>query len=235
MKNELIIRGLTKSFGSKVAVGHLDITIKTGEVHCLLGSNGAGKTTTFNMLLGKEKPNSGFAKLNGINLSEDFDIAREHIFYLPENINLYPELSGVENINYLASLASLSLTQNQIEEALLECGLQKESLHKQTQHYSKGMRQKTALALAKLKSSRLLLLDEPTSGLDPVATRDFVHLIKTLSEKGAMTLMITHDLSCAHLLADQITILHRGNALEAFNNPASYEQLESKYLSAISA
>ena len=95
------------------------------------------------------------------------------------------------------------------------------------------MRQKTAIALALLKNATLMLLDEPTSGLDPVATREFVSLIQQLGKNGVMTVMIAHDLCCAHLLADRISILHQGRQLQELERSKSFEELESTYLSLI--
>ncbi len=233
MQNHLHIEKLTKHFGANIAVNELNLELESGQVCCLLGSNGAGKTTTFNLLLGKLKPDSGKVLLNGTPITGAHANAQEQLFYLPENVSLYPEFSGFENLQYLTALSSVQSTDEELEHALLSCGLAKDALHRQTRHYSKGMRQKTAIALALLKKSNLLLLDEPTSGLDPVATRDFVRLVKKLGEQGVMTLMITHDLGCAHQLADKITILHQGRQIKDLIGSDSFESLEKLYLESV--
>ena len=231
--NTLSVSALTKQFGNKTAVSELSFNLHSGEVYCLLGSNGAGKTTTFNMLLGNTHPDAGEVLLNGDSIFASNFKLDQHIFYLPENVSLYPEFSAVENLAYLASLASLDVDDRTLRDALIQCGLNQEALDRPTRFYSKGMRQKAAIALALLKNANLMLLDEPTSGLDPVATREFVALIKQLGEKGVMTVMITHDLSCAHLLADRISILHQGKQVAELPQSESFESLESIYLSLV--
>lgn len=195
----------------------------------MLGANGAGKTTTMNMLLGFFQPDAGSAHFNQLDLWHDRVQCREHLVYLPENVNLYPSFSAVENIEYLASLARLSFSREQIGRALEDVGLPSSAHHAHVESYSKGMRQKVAIAFALLKNARLVLLDEPTSGLDPVATRDFMAAVNRFREAGAAVLIITHDLQCAHLLANRIGILHGGELKKVLDNQLSLDELEAEY------
>lgn len=228
----LKVSKVTKKFGSNTAVRDLSFSVQGGEVFCMLGANGAGKTTTMNLLLGFLAPDSGSARFDHLDLWQDRVKCRDYIMYLPENVNLYPTFSAVENIDYLAALARLSLPPQKVIQALLDVGLQAESHHQPVATYSKGMRQKVAIAFALLKAARLVLLDEPTSGLDPTATRDFVAAVNRLRAGGAAVVIITHDLQCAHLLADRIGILDRGELRQVLSNNLSLDDLEACYFAA---
>ncbi|MET1256895.1 ABC transporter ATP-binding protein [Aliikangiella maris] len=226
----LKVNQLSKSFGHKNAVKQLSFRVETSQVYCLLGGNGAGKTTTLNMLLGFIEPDSGYAEFNSIDLWKDRRVIQKSIFYLPENINLYSELTAIENLKYLTQLSGLTIDEATIKKALIECGLAEQAHNKSTRAFSKGMRQKAGLALARLKDAKLLLLDEPTSGLDPSATYEFVQLIQRLKAQGATIVMITHDLQCACLLADEIGILQAGKLVQNItNNDLTLEKLEQYY------
>lgn len=225
----LTVSGVTKWFGDAKAVSDLSFDVQAGEVFCILGANGAGKTTTMNMLLGFFPPDRGSARFGALDLWHDRVKCRDHIVYVPENVNLYPMFSAVENIEYLAALARLPVSEGSIIQALLDAGLHSESHHRAVESYSKGMRQKVAIAFALLKEARLVLLDEPTSGLDPTATRDFISAVNHLREGGAAVLIITHDLQCAHLLANRIGIIHRGELKRLLDNNLSLDALEAAY------
>lgn len=228
--SKLVVEKLCKRYGNRLAVNELSFQVEAGQTFCLLGGNGAGKTTTFNMLLGFVQPDSGKATWKGRDLWAEKAWCRNRTFYLPENVSLYPELSAVENLRYFCVLAQLSAGREEVETALLSAGLLPAQLSMPTREFSKGMRQKTALALARLKRAELLLLDEPTSGLDPRATMEFVTLIKQLKNEGASVVMISHDLTCAHLLADEIGILQSGMLVQHFaNNGQSLDNLEKQY------
>lgn len=206
----LTVSHLSKHYGSRKVVDDVSFTIGSGEVFCLLGSNGAGKSTTLKILLGLVAPSSGNAELDGNSLLDARSAAKDAILYVPENVNLYDDLNAQENIQYLSAISGLSLNADMIESALLNAGLAAEHHHKRLGQYSKGMRQKVIIAFALLKNARLLLLDEPTSGLDPIAIRDFIAVIQTLKQNGCAVLMVTHDLQCAHLLADRVGVMHLG-------------------------
>lgn len=229
----LVANQLSKYFGKQLVLDKLNFTVEPGQALCLLGANGAGKTTCINIFLGLIPPSSGSASVNGINVQHSV-AATQDIFYLPENVALYESLNALENLQYLCSLSKLGKSEHELHDALEQVGLDPVHYKKQLAHYSKGMRQKVAIAFAILKDAKALLLDEPTSGLDPVATRDFIQLIQRLKTKGAAVLMVTHDLYCADVLADTIYIMAQGKVLKQFQNAGDLHQIEQLYFSALS-
>lgn len=232
----LEVNQLTKLFGNRIAVDHLNFKIDSGEVLCLLGANGAGKTTTLNMLLGFTSPSSGNATLEGEDLYQQASSSRQKIMYVPENVNLYPRFDAIENIRYLAVLAKMKLSDQQIHEALTSAGLKQADFTKPLADFSKGMRQKVAIAFALLKHARLILMDEPTSGLDPVATQDFIQVVNTIKARGAAVLIVTHDLLCAHQLADRIGIMKQGHLTDLISTQSlTLDQLTQRYFEQFAA
>lgn len=192
----------------------LSLTVAAGEIYALLGGNGAGKSTTLSVLLGFLRPDTGSVRVAGIDPAEAPDTARQHIAYLPENVALYDQLSAYENIAYFMALAGVESGKADMDVALDAAGLQGEARARRVNGYSKGMRQKVAIAMAVLREVPVLLLDEPTSGLDPRATADFNALLRTLKARGTAILMVTHDLLGAADCADRIGFLAEGRIVE---------------------
>lgn len=224
-------RGLTVRRGSRVTLNALNLAVHAGSVYALLGGNGAGKTTTLNSLLGFVQAASGQAVVDGIDASVKPQEARSRLAYLPENVALYPYLTGVENLRYFCMLSDLSLTKGQARELLSGSGLSAEAQDRKVALYSKGMRQKVGLAIAQARQARAMLLDEPTSGLDPSAANEFAHSILAARRSGMAILMATHDLFNALQVADRIGILKEGNLvaeLDARN--VAHDELEAIYL-----
>ncbi|WP_444998074.1 ABC transporter ATP-binding protein [Aliikangiella sp. IMCC44359] len=231
---QLIVDNISKHFGQKVAVDKLSFSVEKGKAFCLLGGNGAGKSTTISMLLGFIKPDHGELKFGDNHLWKERHKVREDIFYLPDQVNLYPEFTATENLSYLTKLAGITVSKNDIHKAITEVGLQADEHSKYVSDYSKGMRQKVALALAKLKKPKLLLLDEPTTGLDPIAIKEFVAFINSLKSSGVCVVMVSHDLQCAHLLADEIGILQQGILKKRIvNHELTLDQLEAHYFNSV--
>ena len=202
--------------GKKEVVKNLSFSVKQGEVFGLLGGNGAGKSTTLLAFLGFLKSIQGAAKINGVDVTADPRAARQAIAYLPESANLYPHLSALENINYFLSLAKAKKTAVDIDAALDQVSLAKEDRVRRLSSYSKGMRQKVAIAVAILRHAPILFLDEPTSGLDPVAIDEFNQLITELAKNGTTVLMVTHDVYGACQVADRIGLLNDGELVGIF-------------------
>ena len=175
---------LTKKFGDFVAVDNLSISVKEGEILCLLGANGAGKSTTINMLLNFIKPTSGTAEINGMDVVKNPLKTKEFVTYIPENLMLYPCLTAIENLDYFSGIAGKKLSSKTLTDFLSEAGLQETAFKKRISTFSKGMRQKVGIALALAKDTKVLLLDEPTSGLDPKASNEFGELLQNLKNKG---------------------------------------------------
>lgn len=201
-------------------VRNLSFAVQQGEVFGLLGGNGAGKSTTLLAFLGFLTASEGTAKINGVEVTSDSASARQAIAYLPESANLYPHLSARENISYFLSLAKKKCTAPDIKSALDQVSLADEARGRRLSSYSKGMRQKVAIAVAILRQSPILFLDEPTSGLDPVAIDEFNRLISKLAQGGTTVLMVTHDVYGACQVADRIGLLKRGELVGMFKASA---------------
>ncbi len=224
-------RNLTKFYDGQPAVDRLSLTISPGEIFCLLGPNGAGKTTTINLFLHFTKPDAGTALINGIDVQKEPIHSKQYLAYIPENLQLYPNLTGLENLDYFSALAGKRYDRKALEELLTEAGLHPEAFARRVRNYSKGMRQKVGIAIALAKKAKALLLDEPTSGLDPRAGNEFARLIRRLGEQGVAILMATHDLFRAKETGTQIGIMQEGRLTETM--PAanvSHTDLEKKYL-----
>ena len=191
--------------------------VSPGEVYALLGGNGAGKSTTLLTFLGFLEPSSGTVSVNGVTVGSDVSAARQAIAYLPEAATLYGHLTAYENLKYFLSLAKLKVSGSELDAALDSVALQPEARSNRMETYSKGMRQKTAIALAILRESPILLLDEPTSGLDPVAIDEFNLLVRTLADAGRTILMVTHDVYGACKVADRVGLLRRGELVGSFD------------------
>lgn len=213
----LIAENLTKQYGEHIALDKLNLEIKAGEVYCLLGSNGAGKSTTINIFLGFIPASEGRAIIDGQEVSVNNAATRNLVAYIPEVVNLYPTLSGMENLEYFSGLSGFSYSRKQLEAYMQTAGLQSNALDKRVSSYSKGMRQKVGIAIALVKKAKALFLDEPTSGLDPHASNEFSQIITRLSEQGVSTLMATHDLLMAKNLGDRIGIMHSGKLRHEMN------------------
>lgn len=224
-------KALSKSFGDKSALRSLDLQVEAAEIFCLLGANGAGKTTTINLFLGFTKPTSGGAFVDGIEVATDPSAARRRLAYIPEQVSLYGSLSGLENLDYFTSLAGRSSPIAELRELLRTSGLAEDPIDRPVETYSKGMRQKVAIAIARARHAKALLLDEPTSGLDPEASNEFSQLLIAMRENQVAVLMATHDLFRAREIATRIGIMRQGELLTTIEAASvGHRQLEELYL-----
>jgi ABC-2 type transport system ATP-binding protein len=206
----ILIDALTLAYGEHVVLDRLSLAVPAGSITALLGGNGAGKSTTLSALLGFTRAQSGTIRVCGIDPATNPDETRRRVAYLPENVALYEHLSAVENADYLLALSGQRQTPDAITEALSAAGLQERAWNQRLGGFSKGMRQKVAIAVALLREVPVLLLDEPTSGLDPRATADFNALLVAVRARGTAVLMVTHDLLSAADIADRIAFLEAG-------------------------
>lgn len=231
------ISGLCVERGNKVVLDNLSLSVAEGEIYALLGGNGAGKSTTLSTLLGFLKPSAGKVAVAGTDPANDPETTRHKIAYLPENVALYEHLTARENVDYFLALAGESHSNTDIEAAFDAAGLQSEARSRNLSGFSKGMRQKVAIALAVVRRVPVLLLDEPTSGLDPRATADFNALLSTLKARGTAILMVTHDLLGAADCADRIGFLDAGRIVEEVNRAQGYDvmALHRRYGEAVAA
>ncbi|WP_435319618.1 ABC transporter ATP-binding protein [Haloarchaeobius sp. TZWSO28] len=202
--------GLTKEYDGTSAVADLDLSIESGTVYGFLGPNGAGKTTTMRMLTTLIRPTSGTARVAGQPVT-DRDAVTPHIGYLPEEPPLYDELTGREQLTYIAGLRDIpdGEARQRIDSLLRRFDLH-EDANKRISAYSKGMRQKTGVIQAVLHRPDVVFLDEPTSGLDPRAARTMRDTIADLASQEMTVFLSTHILPVVDELADRIGVLHDG-------------------------
>lgn len=203
---------LTKQYGSKTAVDHLNITLSNG-VYGLLGANGAGKTTLMRLLCDIQKPTSGKVTLDGKSISGLDEKYRNLLGYLPQHFGYYPDFTAVNFLMYVAILKGLSEKQaKQKSKELLEAvGLTKESRQK-IKTFSGGMKQRLGIAQAMLNNPRILILDEPTAGLDPKERVRFRNLISAFS-KDRIVILSTHIVSDVEFIAEAIIMMKASQIL----------------------
>ena len=231
MKNLISVQNIIKSFKNLKAVDNLSLEIKEGEIYGLLGSNGAGKSTTLNILLGFLTPDSGTALINGVDTTGNAYEARNQIGYIPENVSLYPYLTGVENLDYFCKLNDKSHSPDKLSGFLDKCGLSREFHNMRTETYSKGMRQKVGIAIALAKEASVYLLDEPASGLDPLASNELSELLRKLASNGAGILMASHDIFRIRETCNRIGIIKNGELLKEMDtSDVSTNELENIYI-----
>lgn len=224
-------KNVSKTYGNFTALHNLNIKVNSGDIFCLLGANGAGKTTTINLFLNFINPSSGEIQINDLSVTAHPVETKKFIAYVPENLMLYPNLTGIENLRYFSRLAGKSHAKEYMEQLLAEAGLQSDAFYRRVSNYSKGMRQKVGIAIALAKDAKALLLDEPTSGLDPKASNEFSELLIKLREDGMAILMATHDLFRAQDTGSHIGIMKNGHLLENLKTTeTTLQDLEKLYL-----
>ncbi len=226
-------QGLTKRYEDGVlALDHVSFRVRPGEIYAMLGANGAGKTTTINLFLGFIDPTEGEASVDGIATHKDPLASKKRLAYLSENVALYPHFTALQNLDFFVRLAGRDeLTREDYRRVLARVGLEAAAHERRLRGFSKGMRQKCALAIAILKDAPALLLDEPTSGLDPKAGRELMRLLEEVREEGKAILMSTHDIFRAKQVADTVGIMSRGRlVMERRREELEGEDLEALYV-----
>ena len=216
---------LKRIFGDRTAVDELTLTVDAGEILGFLGPNGAGKTTTIRMLAGIIGPSSGMAIVAGIRPDREPERLHEVIGLLPEAPGFYERLSARRNLQYFAGFYPSIDSQTQIEKYLRLIGLW-ERQSDRVASYSKGMKQRLALARALLHEPKVLFLDEPTAGLDPEVAREFRDLIKDLSGEGRTIFLSTHNLAEAEQLSQRIAVVR--TQLVALDTPENLRKRQFK-------
>jgi ABC-2 type transport system ATP-binding protein len=204
-------RGLVKRYKEVLAVDHIDLNVRKGDVYGFLGPNGAGKTTTLRMALGLITPTEGTVELFGREPLRDGARALDGVAGFVEAPRFYPYLSGRKNLELLAALDGGGAVER-IEEVLSIVELAPRAKHK-VGGYSHGMRQRLGIAAALLRRPRLLILDEPATGLDPAGMRDMRKLIRRLADEGITVLLSSHQLPEVQELCDRVAIVDRGKVV----------------------
>jgi Cu-processing system ATP-binding protein len=210
MMNQVTIdvRGVSRRYGSHIAVDNVDLILRAGECIGLVGHNGAGKSTMIKMMLGLVRPDGGVVRVLGEDPSGGPAVAaRRALGYLPENVALHPSLTGAETLAFYARLKGQPVSENA---RLLERVGIENAANRRVGTYSKGMRQRLGLAQALLGSPRAMLLDEPTSGLDPALRQSFYEIIRELRRDGAAILLSSHALAELEGQVDRVVVMNRG-------------------------
>lgn len=214
---EIIIetKGLTKQYGEKTAVDHLDLSIYRGEVFGLLGPNGAGKTTTTLMLTGLTEPTEGTAFIDGLDCIRCPMEVKKIVGYMPDNVGFYGDMTGRENLRFTASLNGLprDLAEERIDALLEKTGLAYAG-DQRVGTYSRGMRQRLGVADVLMKDPKVIIMDEPTLGIDPEGMRQLLELIRELARKENRTLLISsHQLYQIQQICDRVGLFVDGRLM----------------------
>lgn len=206
--------GLVKRFGDRAAVDHVGFTISAGETYGLLGPNGAGKTTTINMVCGLLRPDAGSVQVAGRPIRVDSAAAKGAIGFVPQEIALYPDLSGRENLRFFGRLEGLTgrALERRVDAVLDVVGLS-ERADDRVQDYSGGMQRRCNIAAGLLHQPVLLVLDEPTAGVDPQSRNQILESIEALGAEGMGVLYTTHYMEEAERLCDRIGIMDEGRLI----------------------
>ena len=217
----IVVKGLTKRFGDVLAVDGLDMDVSPGEIFGFLGPNGAGKTTTIRMLGALIAPTSGKANVAGYEVGREDNEIRRNVGILTESPGLYARLSAERNLSFFAELYGVEDVAGQVERYLRLLGLWDRRADVAAT-FSKGMRQKLAIARAMLHEPKVLFLDEPTAGLDPEMARLVREFIGELKGKGRTIFLCTHNLDEADRLCDRIAVVN--TRLLALDTPAALRE-----------
>lgn len=209
----LSIKGLRKRIGKREIIKGLDFELKSGEVFGFLGPNGAGKTTTIRMLVGLIRPSAGSIHVCGYDVKKDFVKAMSHLGCIVENPELYPYLTGMENLQHFSRMIP-NFDSKHLEYVVKLVRLQ-DRIDDPVKTYSLGMRQRLGIAQALLGKPKVLILDEPTNGLDPMGIREMREFIRFLAEKEDLTVLVSsHLLSEIQLMCDRVAVISKGRVIK---------------------
>jgi ABC-2 type transport system ATP-binding protein len=205
------VRGLAKRFGEVQAVAELDVEVLSGELFGFLGPNGAGKTTTINMITGLARPDSGTIHIGGIDCTKTPRAAQHLIGVVPDESNLYPELTGFDNLCFCAALYGMGKAERRARaRELLDAFDLTKAANRKFGGYSKGMKRKLTIAAGIIHNPKILFLDEPTTGIDVASARQLRQIIDDLHGKGTTIFLTTHYIEEAERLCDRIAFIMSG-------------------------
>ncbi len=225
MKVVLDVSNVTKAFGNRVAVNNVSFTLHEGEIFGFLGPNGAGKTTTMKMICGLCGITKGTIRICGFDMPKDKEKALANVGALIENPLMYPNMTGLDNLKYYASLYK-NIKLDDIMKYSRVVGLE-HRLKDKVKTYSLGMKQRLGIAQALLHSPKLLILDEPLSGLDPNGVKEMRDFLKTLAKEFNIAILISsHMLSDMEQICDTIGIINNGQLLEIKSMNSLKESIE---------
>jgi ABC-2 type transport system ATP-binding protein len=231
MTNAIEVTNLTKYYGDFLAVDGINFAVEQGEVFGFLGPNGAGKTTTQRMLTTLLAPTSGQILIDGHDLAHDAYLAKRKMGLVPEESNVYTELTAWHNLMFTARLYRVPLQKREkrARQLLQDFGLW-EKRDIRVEDFSKGMRRRLSIAMAIIHKPALLFLDEPTPGLDAQSARAIRHLIRQMNAEGTSIFLTTHQIEEANQLCDRVAIIHHGE-IAAIDTPeklkATFQRTQS--------
>lgn len=207
----LSVRGLKKKIGSRMIIEDVSFDIQEGEIFGFLGPNGAGKTTTIRMLVDLIRPTAGTIRLCGKDVHRDHSEALRYVGSIVENPELYPFLTGWENLEHFAVMLP-DVDEVRIQEVVEIVGME-QRIHDKVKNYSLGMRQRLGIAQALLGRPKLLILDEPTNGLDPQGIKELREFIRRLADEGLSLFISSHLLSEIQMMCDRVAIIRKGKVI----------------------
>lgn len=216
----LVLKNISKTFGSTKALDNINFCLKKGEVASLLGANGAGKTTLMRIICGVLSPDLGTAEIFNSDIATQRTTALKKIGYMPENNPLYQDLSVLEFLTFMAKIRNISL--KDIQQAITTLNLE-DVINKKIEFLSKGFKSRTAIAAALLAKPKLLVLDEPTEGLDPNQKHHLRQVLKAYA-KDNIVLISTHIIEEAEELNSRILVLNKGKLIR----DSSVEELKNQ-------
>ncbi len=203
----ITVTNLNQSFGKKMILESINIEINKHEICALVGRNGAGKSTFINSLLGLLPVKQGLISINGVQVTKNNHDWKKAIAYLPEKFQLYPMLTGLENITFFAEAVAKTVDQERVKSILTSVSLW-DDRDVQVKKYSKGMLQRLGLAITLYQDSSILILDEPTSGIDPMGRKEILEVLKSLHDKTI--LLSSHHLDEIKQVCTHVAYLNNG-------------------------
>jgi ABC-2 type transport system ATP-binding protein len=215
MTQAIVVENIAKHFEKVQAVSGISFTVQTGKLFGFLGPNGAGKTTTINMLTGLARPDAGSIRIGGIDCTERPRAAQHLVGVVPDESNLYPELTGFGNLCFCASLYGMGKAERQDRAGeLLEAFGLSDAADRKFAGYSKGMKRKLTIAAGIIHKPQILFLDEPTTGIDVASARQLRQLIADLNRAGTTIFLTTHYIEEAERLCDRVAFIVSGRIVQ---------------------
>lgn len=231
MNDAIAVEGLSKRFTEVQAVSDLSFNVRQGELFGFLGPNGAGKTTTINMLTGLARPDSGTIRIGGIDCTDRPRAAQHLIGVVPDESNLYPELTGFENLCFCAALYGLDKAERQDRaKGLLDRFSLAQAANRKFGGYSKGMKRKLTIAAGIIHKPEILFLDEPTTGIDVASARQLRQLIADLHRTGTTIFLTTHYIEEAERLCDRIAFIVSGRIVRTDTVEHLIQPIQEKHV-----
>ncbi len=234
MTPAIVIENLSKSFEDVRAVVDASFEVARGELFGFLGPNGAGKTTTINMLTGLARPDSGSIRISGMDCTENPRAAQHLVGVVPDESNLYPELTGFDNLCFCASLYGIGKKERQSRaKELLEMFGLMQAADRKFAGYSKGMKRKLTIAAGIIHQPQILFLDEPTTGIDVASARQLRQLIDDLHQSGTTIFLTTHYIEEAERLCDRIAFIVSGRIIQIDTVDHLVQPVKARHIVAI--